>query len=87
MVSNIKFFFNKNDIENIGYVFKVSYDIVYARGLLKVQILEVVKFEFNMYDYNIYAKSKQCIFFNNLLFIYLNFLFLCLLKNLFFKII
>lgn len=32
------------DINNIGFVFKVSDDIVYARGLLKVQMSEMVKF-------------------------------------------
>jgi len=32
------------EINNIGYVFKVSDDIVYARGLLKVQMSEMVKF-------------------------------------------
>lgn len=32
------------DINNIGYVFKVSDDIAYARGLLKVQMSEMVKF-------------------------------------------
>lgn len=32
------------DINNLGYVFKVSDDIAYARGLLKVQMSEMVKF-------------------------------------------
>jgi hypothetical protein len=34
-----------NDINNMGHVFKVSDDIVYARGLLRVQMSEMVKFE------------------------------------------
>lgn len=34
----------EEDINNIGYVFKVSDDIAYARGLLKVQMSEMVKF-------------------------------------------
>jgi len=44
--------YNKNlfkhyqeQLDDIGYVFKVSDDIVYARGLLKVQMSEMVKFE------------------------------------------
>ncbi|MGZ5551496.1 MAG: F0F1 ATP synthase subunit alpha [Nitrososphaeraceae archaeon] len=32
------------DIDNIGFVFKVSDEIAYARGLLKVQMSEMVKF-------------------------------------------
>jgi hypothetical protein len=36
---------NLNDINNMGHVFKVSDDIVYARGLLRVQMSEMVKFE------------------------------------------
>jgi F0F1-type ATP synthase alpha subunit len=31
-----------NDINNMGHVFKVSDDIVYARGLLRVQMSEMV---------------------------------------------
>jgi F-type H+-transporting ATPase subunit alpha len=46
MFKNIKKFCNDlNDINNMGFVFKVSDDIVYARGLLKVQMSEMVKFE------------------------------------------
>jgi F-type H+-transporting ATPase subunit alpha len=46
MFKNIKrFYMEKEDINNIGYVFKVSDDIVYARGLLKVQMSEMVMFE------------------------------------------
>ena len=48
MFKNIKKFYNDlnelnnlNDINNMGYVFKVSDDIVYARGLLKVQMSEM----------------------------------------------
>jgi len=37
--------FYQEDLDNVGYVFKVSDDIVYARGLLKVQMSEMVKFE------------------------------------------
>ena len=43
MFKNIKKFCNDlNDINNMGFVFKVSDDIVYARGLLKVQMSEMV---------------------------------------------
>ena len=43
MLKNIKKFYSElNDINNIGFVFKVSDDIVYARGLLKVQMSEMV---------------------------------------------
>jgi F-type H+-transporting ATPase subunit alpha len=34
-----------SDIDDMGYVFKVSDDIVYARGLLKAQMSELVNFE------------------------------------------
>ncbi len=34
-----------SDIDDMGYVFKVSDDIVYARGLLKAQMSELVHFE------------------------------------------
>jgi F0F1-type ATP synthase alpha subunit len=34
----------KEDINNKDYVFKVSDEIVYARGLIKVQMSEMVKF-------------------------------------------
>ena len=39
-----KFCRSLNDINNIGFVFKVSDEIAYARGLLKVQMSEMVKF-------------------------------------------
>jgi F0F1-type ATP synthase alpha subunit len=43
MFKNIKKFCNDlNDINNMGFVFKVSDDIVYARGLLRVQMSEMV---------------------------------------------
>jgi len=46
MFKNIKKFCNDlNDINNMGFVFKVSDDIVYARGLLRVQMSEMVRFE------------------------------------------
>src|ERR1700759_303673 len=46
MFKNIKKFCNElNDINNMGFVFKVSDDIVYARGLIKVQMSEMVRFE------------------------------------------
>jgi len=38
---------NISAIDNIGYVFKVSDDIVYARGLLKVRMSELVAFTLN----------------------------------------
>jgi F-type H+-transporting ATPase subunit alpha len=44
---------NIENIDNIGFVFKVSDDIVYARGLLKAQMSEMVKFE------NIDNKKKE----------------------------
>lgn len=40
-----KVLYTEEDIENTGYVFKVSDDIVYARGLLKVQMSEMVRFK------------------------------------------
>jgi F0F1-type ATP synthase alpha subunit len=43
MFINIKKYYSElNDINNMGFVFKVSDDIVYARGLLKVQMSEMV---------------------------------------------
>lgn len=42
--NNISRFYQEN-LDDLGYVFKVSDDIVYARGLLKVQMSEMVKFE------------------------------------------
>jgi F-type H+/Na+-transporting ATPase subunit alpha len=46
MLKNIKKFYTSfDDIDNMGFVFKVSDDIVYARGLLRVQMSEMVKFE------------------------------------------
>jgi F-type H+-transporting ATPase subunit alpha len=39
-----KLYYTEEDINNIGYVFKVSDEIVYARGLIKVQMSEMVKF-------------------------------------------
>jgi len=46
MLKNIKRFYNqKENMNNMGYVFKVSDDIVYARGLLKVQMSEMVEME------------------------------------------
>lgn len=46
MYKNIKKMYSDlNDINNMGFVFKVSDDIVYARGLLRVQMSEMVKFE------------------------------------------
>ena len=48
-LKNIKRFFNQEiiieDLNNIGYVIKVSDDIVYARGLLKAQMSEMVMFD------------------------------------------
>jgi F-type H+-transporting ATPase subunit alpha len=41
---NLAKFYQEN-LDDVGYVFKVSDDIVYARGLLKVQMSEMVKFE------------------------------------------
>jgi len=41
---NVLRFYQEN-LDEIGYVFKVSDDIVYARGLLKVQMSEMVRFE------------------------------------------
>src|SRR5690348_16062647 len=41
---NKNFYTESDNINEIGYVFKVSDDIVYARGLLKVQMSEMVKF-------------------------------------------
>ena len=46
MLKNIKKFYKSvDDIDKKGFVFKVSDDIVYARGLLRVQMSEMVKFE------------------------------------------
>jgi hypothetical protein len=38
------YYTESEDINNIGYVFRVNDEIAYARGLLKVQMLEMVKF-------------------------------------------
>jgi F-type H+/Na+-transporting ATPase subunit alpha len=44
-INRKKIYYTENQaINNIGYVFKVSDDIAYARGLLKVQMSEMVKF-------------------------------------------
>jgi len=48
IISNIfdeKNFAQEENLNNIGFVFKVSDDIVYARGLLKVQMTEMVIFK------------------------------------------
>jgi len=43
-----------NDINNKVFSFKVDNNIVYAGGLLKVHILEVVKFEIEKKIWRIY---------------------------------
>jgi len=43
MINNI--YNDLNGINNMGFAFKASDDIVYARGLLRVQMSEMVKFE------------------------------------------
>jgi hypothetical protein len=45
MFINKKISLKLNDINNMGFVFKVSDDIVYAKGLLKVQMSDKVKLE------------------------------------------
>jgi len=42
--NEVKNYVEVDNINEIGFVFKVSDDIVYARGLLKVQMSEMVKF-------------------------------------------
>lgn len=56
MLKNLKkYYATFTNIDNMGFVFKVSDDIVYARGLLKAQMSEMVKFEFEKEKVNLYG--------------------------------